>query len=193
MTQQKRLNLFNKTTNRNVTSIIADKTIFYSTIVGAILFVAFIVLIVLTITTNSRVSTATQEQKQLVEYLSQNKTAEAQTTYFLQKKDQLKTFLKDDAAFLPYYTILKNSLPPATSSATIQTMKIDKSKKTEFLITFINYDDMYRYIHYVESEDFLRNFESLKLTTFSLNQLGGVKGYQLHFEGKFMNLPEVVN
>lgn len=190
---RKRINLFSKTAGKNKTVIVAQKTVFYATRIGILLFVVFLALSGFTIYQKMKIQSLLSKKQELLNFVVQNKNSEIETTYFLLKRDQLKKFLKDDAEFLPYYTILRNSFnTSSTESANIESMIIDKSKKTQFTIRFNDYNAMYAFIKYIESDTFLKYFETLTLTNFTLGNggAGQSKGYELNFEGKFKPLIE---
>jgi hypothetical protein len=189
---RKRLNLFNRQERRSIAAILTEKTTLYSTILGVVLFVVFLFLSTTSVFQKTQIQSLKNEKQQLLNFLVENKNSEAETAYFLLKKEQLKTFMKDDAQFLPYYDILRTSLLIASNDATIESMFIDKNKKTQFVINFSEYDSMYRFIKHIESEEFLKYFDTLVLTSFVLNQSNQRlrRGYQLNFEGKFRPLEE---
>lgn len=186
MTQRKRINLFSKG-NQHKFLEAERKIVLYSTVAGVAMFVVFLVFVTLGFMQKNTIAHLNTQKEEMLRYLVENKNSETETAYFLLKKDQLKTFLKDDAQFLPYYNILQDSIKEASDEGRVQAMVIDKDKKTKFVINFTDYDALYSYLKYVESDDFLRHFETLKLSSFSLDQAEGaqLKGYELKFEGVF--------
>lgn len=191
MTKRKRINLFSKGAQNKFFEV-ERKIVLYSTIAGAFLFVVFLVFVILGFTQKSTISNLNTEKEDMLRYLVENKNSETETAYFLLKKDQLKTFLKDDAQFLPYYNILRDAIKEASDQARVKSMLIDKDKKTNFVINFMDYDVLYSYLKYVESDDFLKHFEKLTLTSFSLDRTEDKKekGYELNFEGVFKTKTE---
>ncbi len=190
MIKRKGINLFHKKRNKDANTLLAENTVRYATFAGIGLFVVFLYFSISTLLIKTSIQSLLNEKQGLLTYLIESKNSETQTAYFLIKKEQLKTFLKDDATFLPYYNVLNNSLTIASNSAKVETMAIDKSRKTSFIFNFADYDMMYNFIRYVESEDFLKYFESLKLNALSLNKSDKNKSYQLTFEGKFKTLTQ---
>lgn len=183
---KKRINLFGKANGKSINAIVAEKTVRYATFVGICFFAVFLILSIMNIIQKSKIQALQEEQVKYLTFIKENKNSETDTAYFLLKKEQLKKFMKDDAQFLPYYTIIQDSLNTSSNAATIQKMLIDKTKKTEFNISFNDYDAMNVFIKYIESDKFLKNFESLTLENFSLNKSG--KGYEIDFTGKFKEL-----
>ncbi len=191
MIQKKRINLFAKTTRSPVSFFLTEKAILYASSVGILLFIVFLIFIVLSIAQKNRINGLLNQKQGLLNYIVENKNNEVETTYFLLKKEQLKKFLKEDAEFLPYYKILDNSIKSSSNAAVVQSLTIDKNKQTQFSIQFLNYESMYNFFKFIESDIFLKNFEMLELTAFSLSaQKESTKGYMLNFQGKFRILSD---
>ena len=107
----------------------------------------------------------------------------------------MKTYLKNDSEFLPYYTQLKNLLTLTSETPVIESMTIDEKKLTKFVIKFNSFAAALSFITYIESESFLRNFNTLTLTNFTLNQTNQLgsqpqAGYKFYFEGAFKQLDQ---
>lgn len=190
MIEKKRLNLLRKEPRNRIQELVISKTIFYATIVGIILFVVFLLLNLLNIIQKRDIETKLKEKESVLNYIVSNNNDIIKSAYFSLKNDLLKKYMKDDAEFLPYYTVLNDSIASASNSARVESLYIDKSKKTEFVIDFNDYNAIYKYIKYTESDMFLKNFESLTLTSFSIDQtnISKNKGYTLNFEGQFKEL-----
>lgn len=192
MIKKRRVNLFSKQKQIKLEVLLKEKLVYFSTIIGAILFIVIIILKFADISEKKKFQELTNEKQQLFQFIIDNKDNEASNAYFLIKKGQLKKFLNDDARFLPYYKVLNDSIFQATASASVQSIVIDKTRGTEFMINFPDYTSMYKFVKYVESDEFLKNFQTLTLRSFSLNtgSANTFKGYQLSFEGQFETLSE---
>lgn len=190
MIEKKRLNLLRKEPKNKIQELVIGKTVFYATIVGIILFIVFLLLNVLNIVQKRDIETKLKEKESVLNYIVSNNNDIVKSAYFSLKNDLLKKYMKDDAEFLPYYTVLNDSIASASNSARVESLYIDKNKKTEFVIDFNDYNAIYKYIKYTESDIFLKNFESLTLTSFSIDQINisKNKGYILNFEGQFKEL-----
>lgn len=190
MIKKKRINLLGKNKSSKLSQVLLDKVVFYTTIIGIILFIAFLGLSAMNLMQKNKIQAALREKESLENFLNVNKTTDTDTAYFLAKKEQLKSFLQNDSQFIPYYTILSDSLSTASDSASVENLLIDNSRKTQFEIIFDDYDSVFKYVKYIESGDFLSNFENLTLIEFKLVQAGvnKTKSYQLNFEGKFKKL-----
>ena len=142
------------------------------------------------------------KKKQLyLSLLMEEKDVEANIRFFKGKQTQLYTYEKDDARFAPYYSILLDMLNTSTDSATLDSIEIDKTRSTSFVIKFKDYETMISFLKYVESEEFLKNFDELSMASLSLNRDVVVvstaryanKNFQLQFKGKFKELNEESN
>ncbi|QQG43921.1 MAG: hypothetical protein HYW86_03565 [Candidatus Roizmanbacteria bacterium] len=190
MIKKKRINLFSKTSRKSFSLFFTDKVVLYATISGIMLFIIFVSLNFINFTQKNKIQSLLQEKQKYLKFFIDNQNEDAETKFFLLKKDQLNKFLKDDARFLPYYNVLNESIGIASSTAKIEALSIDKKKNTAFTLSFEDYDAMYNFIKYIESETFTKNFDELTLKSFFLTQLpsSNTNGYKLSFEGLFKNL-----
>lgn len=181
-----RINLFQKRQHDD-SWIFSEQTKLYSTVIGVVLFICFITFIWLQIQLQGTYSQLQENKKQLLQAMIDNRDVEAKINYFSAKNDQLKAYLKDDADFLPYYNLLKDILAFSSESPILESMTLDKSKSTEFVVRFVQYQPAYEFLRFIESDQFLSNFTELKLNSFSLTQdsSNSEQGYQLRFRGKF--------
>jgi len=184
-----RINLFKRKPQLDYFSVNAPKFKKYITIFGILLFVIFLYLVSQIYLLNIAQRDLLKKKETYLVYLLEEKTIEASIRYFKSKQAQVDTFLKEDAHFLPYYAVLKNSLGETSNKAMLETIDIDKDRKTKFIVRFNNTDDMLLFLRYIESEDFLKNFVSLSLQNFSLNQqLKKGSNYQLELQGVFKEI-----
>ena len=131
-----------------------------------------------------------EQKKGFVDFFLQNKEADAKFAYFRGKQKQLSSILRQDVNFYPYYNLLKDSLDNYAVDAQLYSVAIDKTKSTNFTISFQNYENLINFLRYAESEEFLKNFNQLSLVNFSKKeQLTERADYRLNFIGKFINLP----
>ncbi|MCX6732861.1 MAG: hypothetical protein NTV98_04960 [Candidatus Roizmanbacteria bacterium] len=184
-----RINLFKRKPKQDFISVNAPKIKRYLTGAGVVLFLFFIFLITKVLNLNSTHQDLLKKKETYLKYLLDEKDVEANMRYFKSKQTQVNTFFKEDAQFLPYYEVLKKSLEETSNNAILDTIEIDKTRTTRFIVQFKNSDDMLSFLRYVEAEDFLKNFLSLSLQSFNLNQLQSSKGkYQLELRGVFKEL-----
>ncbi len=168
----------------------------YSIWVGLFLFFIFLGINAFFLFLRLKLNDYNQQKANLIAKINENQDIEAQILYFSRKEDQVTTFLKDDAQFLPYYNLLKDLLVFSSNSPVLQSMTLDKNKVTDFVVGFPAFDQAYQFLHFIESENFLDNFSELTLNNLTIAERSSItnntpvanQGYQLHFHGKFKNL-----
>lgn len=138
---------------------------------------------------NQKLSALTEQKQLLLNFLIDNKEADAKFSYFRGKEKQIKQVLLEDVNFYPYYNLLKDSLDKFAVGANLYSVTIDKTKATSFTISFQNYDNLIDFLRFAESDEFLKNFNQLSLVKFSRNDTQLSKNdYRLNFVGSFINL-----
>lgn len=199
---KKRINLFSRKKRFDVFAAYAVKVRRYGTFVGILLFLVFAYVIYNIFTVQKQVQALSKQKQLYLSVLLNEKDIEANIRYFKGKQTQLITYEKDDAHFLPYYQVLLNVLESSTQSAVLDSVQIDKNRETSFTVRFSDYDSMLSFLKYVESPEFLQNFDSLTMSNLSLSRLQrgpatqGVsnksnnKNFQLEFKGKFKQIKD---
>ncbi|MFH0773331.1 MAG: hypothetical protein V1922_03400 [bacterium] len=184
-----RINLFKRKPQQDYISVNAPKFKKFLSGLGLLLFAFFLFLISQVFRLTSSQQDLLKKKETYLKYLLEEKDIEANMRYFKSKQTQVNTFMKEDAHFLPYYQVLKASLEQTSNNTILDTIDIDKNRNTRFIVKFKNSDEMLYFLRYIESEDFLKNFLSLSLQSFSLNQRQA-KGsqYQLELQGVFKEL-----
>ncbi len=197
---KKRINLFIKKKSSSASPIASEKVNFYGSIAGVILFTVFLAFIFLQYQVRAQKNSLLQEKQKLYNFILANKDEVAKMNLYTKKNNQLKTFLKDDAEFLPYYNLLKDALSKnqtANFNPDLDYMQIDKDKNTEFSVKFAEYEPAYTFLKIMESSEFLNNFSELKLIGFTLTNkiqtFDDKKGYELQFKGKFKAIDGRIN
>lgn len=194
---KKRLNLFNRKKRFDFFSAYANKVKQYGTVIGIIFFLVFVFTIIQTISVRGQVQSLTKKKQLYLALLINDKDIEANTRYFKGKQTQLLKYEKDDARFLPYYSVLVSALSSSSQSATLDSIEIDKNRDATFIVKFKDYDGMVQFLRYVESEEFLSNFEALSMASLNLSRSSGSttkvqsavnKNYQLQFKGRFKEI-----
>ena len=194
---KKRLNLFNRKKRFDFFSAYANKVKQYGSVIGVILFLVFVFTIIQTIAVRGQVQSLTKSKQKYLALLINDKDIEANTRYFKGKQTQLLKYEKDDANFLPYYSVLVSALSSLSQSATLDSIEIDKNRDATFIVKFKDYDGMVQFLKYVESEEFLINFEALSMASLNLSRSSGSttkvqsavnKNYQLQFKGRFKEI-----
>lgn len=129
------------------------------------------------------------QKKTLLEGLK-NKNGDEAKIYFLQQKyADLTNFLKDDAFSAPYYSLLTNALKDSSQSSTLRSFAISKNRDVSFTIEFKNFPDLLSFFKFIESQQFLKNFENISLKSFSvIGQADQQENYELSFAGTFIKI-----
>lgn len=197
---KKRINLFIKKRKNSIEPFVTDRINFYSTLMGILLFVIFLVFIFLQIRVQAQKNSLIKEKQDLYSFILSNKEEVAKMNLYSHKNAQLTSFLKDDAQFLPYYNLLKDAIiknEDPSQDPVLDYMSIDKDKNTDFTVRFLEYQPAYVFLKVMESQTFLDNFIELKLVGFNLNDVANSvadkKGYELQFKGKFKPIDGTTN
>jgi len=182
--KKKRINLFGSQFDYLQT----EKKSYYIRLFTVVLFFLFLFILLLVnvklIYDKKQLDNLFAQKKILLENQQENVDDEAKIRIIFNKYQDLQNFLKEDANFLPHYQLLISTLKTATPEPTVLSFKIDKQKNTEFILGFSNFDQMIKFLTFIENEDFLNKFETLILSGFSLNQ----SKLELSFKGKFISL-----
>lgn len=183
------INLFRRKPQTDYISVNAARLRTYLAGGSIFLFLLFLFLAYQVVTLTKTQDELLKKKETYLRYLLEEKELEANMRYFKSKQLQVNTFLKEDANFLPYYKVLKGSLEETSNQPELDTIDIDKDRNTRFIVKFDNSEDMLSFLRYIESETFLKNFVSLSLQNFNLNQLQS-KGsrYQLELRGIFKEI-----
>ncbi len=195
---KKRLNLFSRKKRFDTFAALALRIRKFGTAGGILLFVLFIFIIIQTVSLRSQLNENVKKKQLYLSLLAEEKDVEANVRYFKGKQTQLIGYEKNDARFVPYYTVLLQVLGSTSSqSATLDSIEIDKDRNTIFIVKFNEYEEMVLFLKSVESDAFLNNFESLSMASLNLSRertVGSTKqqnrNYQLQFKGRFKEIKD---
>ncbi len=144
-----------------------------------------------------RIDTLTKEKALLEQATSQKINREEELNYVVKKVALLDTFLKDDARSLPYYNLLASALGDSTQSARLASFDIQYDRSVNFELEFSNLEEMLNSFKFIESDAFLKNFETLTLSNFSSTSsntdASNVKSFTLSLNGRFIPIPQAQN
>ena len=165
-----------------------EKQFYYVRLLTVVLFFAFLFIFLLTnlrlLEDKKQLDQTFAQKKVLLENQQENVKEEAKIKLLFNKHQDIQNFLKEDSHFLPYYQLLIASLKIATPEPALLSFKVDNQKNTEFILGFSNFDQMIKFLSFIENEDFLNKFETLVLNGFSLD----TSKMELLFKGKFISL-----
>jgi hypothetical protein len=127
------------------------------------------------------------QKKTYLQSLTERRSDEAKINYIQKKYLDLKIFLKDDAASLPYYQLLSEALKNSSQTANLKSFEVNKDRETSFAITFSDLDKLMEFLKFVESRKFINNFESISLKNFVVTgNKENNENFELSFDGKFI-------
>jgi hypothetical protein len=142
---------------------------------------------------NNQLKIINLEKQSVLRLINENSQKFAQLNYLRQKYKLLKTYIKDDANSSPYYSLLNEALKDASNSAQINEFNIDKDRRVDFTIAFSDFPSLRNFFKIIESQKFLKNFESIYLRSF--NVIGATidrkENYELSFYGKFIPINKI--
>ncbi|MFZ6034854.1 MAG: hypothetical protein ACOYUB_01740 [Patescibacteria group bacterium] len=158
-------------------------------VIAVIFFGVMITVFFILANKNAQNTQLKQQKNSFVTALGSKQGDEAKIFYLQKKYADLETFMKNDASSLPYYSLLNDALKESSKSSAIKSFVIDKSRSASFTIGFNSFPDLLDFFRFIESKEFLKNFESVSLKSFSV--IGDDKNqenYEISFFGKFVKL-----
>lgn len=153
-----------------------------------VLFLIITALFFLQFSQDQKLQSLADDKKSSLEFLTTKKVDEAKLIYIANKVKALDTFLSDDAQFYPYYNLLVNALKTSTDEASLSSVAIEKNREVKFSLIFKDFQEMTNAFKVIESESFLKNFETLTLSHFE--STGKESSFEILFEGKFKKINE---
>lgn len=159
-----------------------------------ILVILFILFFVSLASQNNKINTLLSQKKISLESLKDKEADETKLLYIQNKYQALKAYLKEDAQSLPYYNLLNSALSKSTESATLKSFLISKNRDVSFTVSFAHFDELLSFFRFIESDEFLKNFEKVSLKNFTaLGDSKTKQNYELAFTGRFIELHETNN
>jgi hypothetical protein len=169
--------------------------IFRFTLLGMTITLSLFVLILgyLSYIQKQKIDSKTQEKRNNLQLFNAQKEQEVKLIKITNKLKDYETFIKDDAEFYPYYSLLADIINKSEELPKIESLSMEKDRKFSFTLTFLTKENLIKAFHFVETEDFLMNFETINLKSFEsvTNEKGS--SYKITFEGKFKKLNENKN
>ncbi len=144
-----------------------------------------------------RLNVLTQDLDRLERTMEANGEIQGSIVFFVNKKEQLKKFLKDDAHFEIYYEALNKAIDDSQTGAQLVSFSLTITRDTNFVIGFSDFESSQRLLEYIEDAAFLDNFDGLTLRQFVIvDALPGQTSstsFQLSFSGKFKEVENAQN
>ncbi len=129
----------------------------------------------------NRLTAEVQRTKQIV---AASNDVQGDVVFFVNKKDQLNTFLQDDIDFAIYFRLLQSIIADAGVEAELVSMNLEPSLESNFIIAIGSFEDGESLMSFIESESFLQYFESLTMNSF---RIGLSDRLELQFRGQFVD------
>lgn len=159
-----------------------------------ILVILFVFFLISLANQNNKINNLLNQKKISLESLKDKEADETKLLYIQNKYQALKDYLKDDARSLPYYNLLNSALSKSTESATLKSFLISKNRDVSFTVSFAHFDELLSFFRFIESDEFLKNFEKVSLKSFTaLGDSKTKQNYELAFTGRFIELHETTN
>jgi len=153
-----------------------------------LIFLIFFILIKVNSDNNDKLIS---QKSSLLKALSEKKGDEARIFYLQKKYDDLNNFLKDDAFSSSYYGLLSEALKQSSQSSTLKSFEINKNRQVGFSITFEEFPELMNFFKFIESEVFLKNFETISLKSFTIiGDNDNKENYELSFAGVFIKIKQ---
>lgn len=152
------------------------------------LFLIFVILIKINSNNNDKLNL---QKSSLLKTLAEKKSDEARIFYLQKKYDDLNNYLKDDAFSSLYYGLLNQALKQSSESSTLKSFEINKNRQVEFSIAFEEFPELMSFFKFIESEIFLKNFETISLKSFTIiGDENKKENYELSFTGTFIKIKQ---
>lgn len=183
--KRRRINLFSLTLRKLDFATVAKKIRF------SMITVLLILLGILGLTAfvnnylEQELASITKSKKPLLQYFENNSDFDKKIKYFIYKYSLLKDYLKQDADAYSYYLLLNKHIFSVSPNAVLTSFRIDNTGQTQFEIGFANFDEAELFLNALESPDFIKPFEYLKLSGFEVTH-SGQGDFGLSIEGKFI-------
>ena len=76
----------------------------------------------------------------------------------------------------------------STEEAKIEDLNIQKDRKFNFSLSFIDLNSLLETFKFIESDEFLKNFSTIYLKNLETEDKQGIKFYRITFEGIFKEI-----
>lgn len=158
---------------------------------SSIFFVICLIFAFFLIQSNDRIAKAADIKKDLLKTLESKQKDEKNLLLLSKKLSQYRTFVAEDAKFIPYYNLLLGTIQSASSAGQLADFSIDKLRHVAFKLKFDSFEQLASSFKFIESNGFLQNFQQLSLANFfGINRPGLNNAYELSFQGIFKEINE---
>ncbi|MCS7093392.1 MAG: hypothetical protein NZL96_03135 [Patescibacteria group bacterium] len=166
------------------------KLIRYLTIALFLIILSFFFLIMFILENfNAKIETLRKKKIELLADSNRNQEYRVKIAYLINHYYKLKDFLKNDANSFFYYSLLNQTLKATSDSQVmIREFSINKDRQFNFVVSFADFESLRNFFRFIESKEFLKNFESITLREFLvIGKTERDEGkFQLSFHGQFL-------
>lgn len=183
--KRRRINLLSLTLKKFNFDTAAKKVQNY--LIGALVVLLFVVGVLFFFNNylTQQLEEVEKSKKPLVQYFQSNEDFDKKIKLFIYKNNLLKEYIKQDADAYTYYNNLLTHINGVSPEAQVKNFAVDNTKQTEFELIFPSYDTAQIFLNALETPDFIKPFEYLKLTGFALSNKED-NTFSLRLEGKFL-------
>lgn len=182
------INLFSKKKQQQPIPVLAISLRSYGILYACICIVLSLISSGLFIYQSQKQQEVENEVANLQTFIKQNDQIQGNIVFFINKKEQLNTFQKDDNNFETYYRLLIEILERSGTTAQLSSMNLTANKSTDFVINVDSFETSEVLLEYLESSQFVQYFSYLSMDNFAL---GREDKLELKFRGKFLEETEL--
>ncbi|MCX7996886.1 MAG: hypothetical protein N2691_04005 [Patescibacteria group bacterium] len=184
---KKRINLFFRKKQQQPIPVMAYTVRTYGILIACICFVLSIVAGAGYYVQLQRLRNAEADVKDLTRRVNANTEIKGEIVFFINKKEQLKKYLADDAQFAQHFYLMTDTLKEASTDAVLKSFDINRTKDVYFDISFTDFENSQKLLDFIEDRKFLDNFVSLRLNNFNVTSRSRRSDdiFTLSFSGKF--------
>ncbi len=139
-------------------------------VVGAITIVALSIIFIQKNRVEANYAQLLAQKESLINELSSRRETVRKVQLVALKSNALSGLIEKDPQFKSYFTRLTSILPVSSSSATINTFTVDKTKTFKTTIVFGSQTEAYEFMNNVESNIFKNVFSMLLVDSLSIGQ-----------------------
>jgi hypothetical protein len=159
-------------------------------VLSAVLCIFVLTFGYITFVQSNKIKEKKTEKKNNLQLFNSQKEQEVKLIKISNKVKDLENFSRDDAEFYPYYNKLVAILNESEKVPIIDSLLIEKDRNFSFSISFLNKESLIKTFQFIESEDFLKYFESILLKDISTQKSETEESHTMTFEGKFKKINE---
>jgi len=135
----------------------------------------------------------TVEKKNNLQLFQSQKEKEVKLIKIANKTKDFDIFIQNDAQFYPYYKKFVDAINKSEEVPTVDSLSIEKDRNFKFSLSFLTKEGLLKTFQFIESDDFLKNFQEIYLKNVETKKDEKGEIYNISFEGKFNKINENTN